>query len=82
MNSYSREEMFPVPDTLGLQAAPEFAALDCPLVVFAVLVVLIAINLGIILYKCVNIAQPIIPIGLTRHHLIQSFCNLETLKAC
>ncbi len=56
MNRYSREEMFRVRDALGLRVAPEFAVLGWLLVLFAALMVLVALSLGAILFGCVNVA--------------------------
>ena len=56
MNRYSRDEMFRVRDALGLRVAPEFAVLGWLLVVFAALMVLVALSLGAILFGCVNVA--------------------------
>jgi len=56
INRYSRDEMFRVRDALGLRVAPEFAVLGWLLVVFAALMVLVALSLGAILFGCVNVA--------------------------
>jgi len=56
MNRYSRDEMFRVREALGLRVAPEFAVLGSLLVIFAALMVLVALSLGAVLFGCVNIA--------------------------
>lgn len=56
MNRYSRDEVFRVRDALGLRVAPEFAVLGWLLIVFAALMVLVALSLGAILFGCVNVA--------------------------
>lgn len=55
MNRYSRDEMFRVRDALGLRVAPEFAVLGWLLIVFAALMVLVALSLGAILFGYVNV---------------------------
>ena len=55
MNRYSRGEMFRVRDALGLRVSPEFAVLSWLLIVFAVLMVLIAISLGAVLFEYVKV---------------------------
>lgn len=56
MNRHSRDEMFRVRDALGLRVAPEFAVLSWLLIVFAALMMLVALSLGAILFGCVNVA--------------------------
>jgi hypothetical protein len=56
MNRHSRDEMFRVRDALGLRVSPEFAVLSWLLVIFAALMVLVALSLGAILLGCVNVA--------------------------
>lgn len=56
MNRHSRDEMFRVRDALGLHVSPEFAVLSWLLVIFAALMVLVALSLGAILLGCVNVA--------------------------
>ena len=56
MNRYSRDEVFRVRDALGLRVAPEFAVLGWLLIVFAALMVLVALSLGAILFGYVNVA--------------------------
>lgn len=56
MNRFSRVDMFRIRDALGLRVAPEFAVLSWLLVIFAALMGLVAISLGVLLLGCVNVA--------------------------
>ena len=56
INRYSRDEMSRIRNALQLFIIPEFAVLDWLLIIFAVLMVLVAMSLGAILMGCVNIS--------------------------